>query len=106
MVDRLSDSFPDNNRPGTEIRAQDAEAADLCVGGDSPNYAGYSSAVPENVNTIARLDFNLDTSIDHLKIVEQSEAGQSRMIHLDSGIDNGDPDAFARAFFQGTARFL
>jgi hypothetical protein len=106
MVDRLPDSFPDDNRPGPEIRAQDAEAADFCVGSDPANHARYRRAVPENVNAIARLDFNLDTSIDHLKVMEQSEAGESRVIDLDSGIDHGDPDAFARALFQGTARLL
>ena len=106
MVDRLPDSFTNDDRPGTEIRAQDAEAAYFCVGSDPANHARYGSAVPENVNAVARLDFNLDTSIDHLKVMEQSEAGQSRMIDLDSGIDHGDPDAFARALFQGTARFL
>ena len=106
MVDRLPDTLSNNHRAGTEISTQDPEAADLRVRRDAPNHTGHSSAVPKDIDPTARLDLDLDSSIDDLEVVEQSETRQSGVINLDPGIDYGDPDAFPGSFFQGAPRFL
>jgi hypothetical protein len=105
-VDGLPDSFTDDNRTRTKIRTENANASDLCVRRDPPNNPGYGGTMTIDIGAIARFDFNLDASIDHVQVVQEGEAGQGRMIDFHPGIDYGDADAFPRALFQSAARFV
>jgi hypothetical protein len=59
-----------------------------------------------DIRAVARFDFDLNTGIDHVQIVQESEAGQGRMIDFHAGIDYGDADTFPRTLFQSAARFV
>ncbi|MEN3367877.1 MAG: hypothetical protein V7609_20 [Verrucomicrobiota bacterium] len=106
VIDRLTNALANDNCPGTEIRSEHTKASYLRVRGDAPDDTGHRRAVAENIDSVARLDLDLDTGINYLKIVQQRETCQCRMIDFNSGIDHRDMNAFPSSLFQSPAGFL
>ena len=79
-IDRLPDSFANDNCARTEILAQNANTADFRVGRETTDHSRDSGTMPVDVAAVPGLNFDLDSGIDHVKVVQEADTNQTGMI--------------------------
>src|SRR4051794_27900244 len=99
-INSLPDSFSNDHGARSEILSQDAKAADLRIGRETPNHPRDCGAVSVDISAIAWFNFDLNTGIDHVKVIKQTDSLQSRMLYLYARIDHSNADTFARSLRQ------
>lgn len=102
-IERLAHTFANDGGAGTELLAEDTEAADLNVGSSLPQDAGNGRAVSINVLAATRHAVQLQAVVDDGEVIREGESVQVRMCGFDTGVEDGDFDPAAGAFAQETS---
>ena len=92
-VEGLANALADDGRARSQVGAEDAEAAQLGLGGHRPENPGNGGAVTVNIGAAARLDAQLEAIIIDHAIVGQRERLEGGVGGLDAGVEDGDADA-------------
>ncbi len=103
MIDRLPDPFPDDNCARPEIFPEDTKAADLRIRREAADHSRHRGAMTINVASVSGLHLDLNSGVDDVKIMQETDADEVGMIDLDPRVDHGNSDTFARAIGQRLA---
>ena len=83
-IDRLPDSFPDDNGARAQVFPQNADAADSRVRREPANHPRDRSAVTIDIASVSGLDLDLNTGVDDVEIIQKADTNQIGMIDFNS----------------------
>ena len=79
-IDRLPDSFSDDNSARAQVFPQNADAADFRVRREPADHPRDGRAVTIDIGSVSRLDLDLNTGVNNVEIIQEANTNQIGMI--------------------------